>query len=314
MNNKILFVQLTGGLGNQLFQIAAALSTTKNKVVTAASIGVPRITNGTPDLYLFHLPERISLDTNQRRKSIVIRSTNLLMRWILGQDGSCLRKLNLITISMIYTGLISIHFRRLIFPFVSSNVGYVNIENTRCNLLIGYFQSWRYLENRIVFEELMRMQPIKKTAKYQRLMDEMLKVNPIIIHIRLGDYLDEKHFGVPSEEYYLKALSTLDPEHTRPVWIFSNDRAKCAEIFPTLFQYSRIMVDDSGLDSAQTLELMRYGSGFVISNSSFSWWAASLRHRRDAVVVSPEPWFKGMPEPIDLIPPEWIRVRVPSHI
>ena len=40
-----------------------------------------------------------------------------------------------------------------------------------------------------------------------------------------------------------------------------------------------------------TLEKMRWGSGYVIGNSSFSWWGAFLSHTKNAPTVAPKPWF-----------------------
>jgi hypothetical protein len=55
---------------------------------------------------------------------------------------------------------------------------------------------------------------------------------------------------------------------------------------------------------------MRLGHGFVIANSSFSFWGAMLANRSEDIdVVAPEPWFSGMPEPRDLIPPNWLREK-----
>jgi uncharacterized membrane protein SpoIIM required for sporulation len=47
----------------------------------------------------------------------------------------------------------------------------------------------------------------------------------------------------------------------------------------------------------------------IISNSTFSWWAAWLIKEENAVIVAPEIWNKASPEFTNLlIPNNWIRI------
>jgi len=61
--------------------------------------------------------------------------------------------------------------------------------------------------------------------------------------------------------------------------------------------------------TALTFEIMRLGYGYVIANSTFSWWAAYLSRNLNSSVVSPDPWFTGIPEPTYLIPKGWKRIQ-----
>jgi hypothetical protein len=55
---------------------------------------------------------------------------------------------------------------------------------------------------------------------------------------------------------------------------------------------------------------MRYGSSYIIANSSFSWWGAYLRKNQNAPVYAPNKWFKGMDDPDQLLPPDWRIVQI----
>ena len=68
-------------------------------------------------------------------------------------------------------------------------------------------------------------------------------------------------------------------------------------------------MDGKGESSITTLEKMRCGSAYIIGNSTFSWWGSFLSHSINPPTIAPEPWFTGMNDPNELIPPEWIRMR-----
>jgi hypothetical protein len=56
-----MIISLTGGLGNQLFQMYAGLSFDKNQVRLTSKFGNPRKTCGLPDLLHFQLPYRVEV-------------------------------------------------------------------------------------------------------------------------------------------------------------------------------------------------------------------------------------------------------------
>jgi hypothetical protein len=55
----------------------------------------------------------------------------------------------------------------------------------------------------------------------------------------------------------------------------------------------------------ETVELMRHGSAYVISNSTFSWWGAVLKYDESAAVWAPRPWFKSQRSPEDIYGENW---------
>lgn len=310
----MIVAHLNGGLGNQLFQLAAALSNTSNDVLLASSIGLPKMTNGLPDIHLLKLPERVKFDSELPKRHFLVRLANFLLRSGLNPRRSSLQEILEFLLRKIFLLLSRIHFQCQIFPFVASDVGYVNLPKSRSNLLIGYFQSWRYLSVNNVRTELMKIYPVAPSKHFLTMESEISSLLPIVVHVRLGDYLSEEHFGVPSESFFLEALSKILSEKSKPIWIFTNDVVSLSDLFPNLVGVAAEIIGDTDLSSAEVLELMRHGSAFVIANSSFSWWSASLRYDEAAQVFSPQPWFRGMPEPQDLIPGNWNRLTVRTYL
>jgi hypothetical protein len=133
--------------------------------------------------------------------------------------------------------------------------------------------------------------------------------HPVVIHLRLTDYNLENAFGIPSPNYYKDALRLLGENiQIGKVWIFSDDQEKAREILPQSITQDARWIPEICQSAACTLEVMRLGSHYIIGNSTFSWWGAFLSYADNATVIAPTPWFQGMEEPRDLIPPNWLRV------
>ena len=307
---KSTYVYLTGGLGNQLFQVAAALSNcqaNEGNVILDTSLGRPRTTGKIADLLHMKLPSNIT-DYSNRASLLSQKAAGFLLR--MGIDPTPLEKRAFTRFIFQISGQIifSLRYRKLVSLQISKNVGFVELDAKADSLLLGYFQSYRYLQNPNVKCALDAIRPKSESGKLNLLISKALEQKPIFVHLRLSDYLNEEHFGTPCSGYYSKSLAKLGGE-SRNIWVFSDDMALAKSRMPTEFSSQYFYVDDSELSPAQLLHLLRYGEDYVIANSSFSWWGAALSLNRDSKVIAPEPWFAGMAEPKDLLPPNWHREK-----
>jgi hypothetical protein len=100
-------------------------------------------------------------------------------------------------------------------------------------------------------------------------------------------------------------MSTLQ---YRKIWLFSDQPELAISRIPREFLNKTRVIDDSELSSAQTLEVMRLGNGYVIANSTFSYWGAISSYTLNPRVIYPRPWFKDVKPPTDLTPMDWIQV------
>ena len=104
----------------------------------------------------------------------------------------------------------------------------------------------------------------------------------VSIHVRRGDYLELSDFHPTCEvSYYDDAMKNF--EGYTPL-VFSDDVALCKE---NLSHHHPIFVE--GNDLNVDMCLMSMCDGHIISNSSFSWWAAWLGNKKN--VVAPKTWF-----------------------
>jgi hypothetical protein len=94
------------------------------------------------------------------------------------------------------------------------------------------------------------------------------------------------------------------------VWVFSDDPASAASTLRFL-EGSRVRwISDYSdrLSPEEELILMTFGKAHIIANSTFSWWGAFLSES-SMQVIAPEEWFESREEPLDLIPPNWTRIK-----
>ena len=308
MKPKTTLVCLTGGLGNQLFQLAAALALNPNETLLDNSLGKPRGKKDIPDLSGFRLPDGVELNQKGEASWFYRKVAGFLLRTGIQRRGlenipganSALR--------MIGTLVLSYYFKSLFAVRACKGVGFSSIKPASKTLLIGYFQSYKYVSDKDVFTKMMSLNPVNESEKLRKLIERAQCENPIFVHYRLGDYLKESHFGMPSEDFYEKSIQALDG-NSRNIWVFSDDPVLAESKFPDEFRLNAYFVDDRELTPAQVLHLFRFGNDYVLANSSFSWWGAMLRMKQDCKVIAPKPWFAGMPEPHLLIPDEWCRLN-----
>ena len=306
-------VILNGGLGNQLFQLAAALSIGEDAEIVlnnAAGESRTREQQGM-EIAGFKLPTRVENSKNISTSFFVKKLSNLLLRLsTYSAPTSKFQELQrkVLRVIEIVIGKIAYPKANCIVPY---GLGYSQLTAKHQNsaVLIGYFQSYKWASNPSVLSELMRLEPKNLSQVFMNFQKLAIEEKPLIVHIRLGDYLKEKSFGVPSKEYFAKALNALwNKEKHGKIWLFSDRPTEAMEMFPHEFSSYVRLVEGAEMTSAENLQLMRHGHGYVISNSTFSWWGAFLTFNKDAKVVAPFPWFTNIREPLDLLPPQWERV------
>lgn len=178
------------------------------------------------------------------------------------------------------------------------------IDNvTSGTTLVGYFQSRHYVGP--AFDPLL-----------ERLATAINAIAPITLHLRRGDYLREpvtRFHGVTSVDYAKRAVALLNALGVSgPVAVFSDEPDRVAHElhgFPADFT----LTDQTGMTALASLQQLAAGEHMVMSNSSFSWWAAwMMAHRTGGYVIAPRPWFANDTAASDLLLPTWITLDARS--
>jgi hypothetical protein len=309
VKKKALRVFLTGGLGNQLFQLAAAMHYAGSRkieldVVTAS----PRKNkNGEAEILSLNLPEQIEiLEKNEGTLARKVFGFNIRSGYL---PSYIRRSSRFKTIQRFCSAIaLGITLKRIYRINISSDLGNDSefISSDRDEIIIGYFQTYKVAsEIQGKKEQLFRLLGNEEYLKYESLAQAE---RPLLVHVRLGDYELEDDFGVLNTEYYRAAIEfAWRTEKFGKIWLFSDQPEDAMQRIPSEFRDRTRLVEDHNLDSAETLQIMSLCQGYVIANSSFSWWGAFLSECKDPLVVTPKPWFTGLPEPTDLIPLNWNR-------
>jgi hypothetical protein len=161
----------------------------------------------------------------------------------------------------------------------------VETLDTSQRAYVGYFQSESYFEKYTENIKSLFSYPLEFEHRIRKELPFIFQGDTTVINVRRGDYLYSPNYHpVVSVEYIHKALERIPK--TKHYLIASDDIPWCKE---------NIHLPNStyleGYKSHEQLWIISMCQNFVISNSSFSWWAAYLSRNLNKIVVAPETWF-----------------------
>ena len=301
-----------GGLGNQLFQYATALSLQNDKDFDLAIDLIGRSRSNLeqmPEIMDFQI-EKISRVTIRKKSDSRLLRMLVELQLRLSNTSFKNRPTNLILL-----------FFRTYFAYLTSLVVGLNVVSPRglgwdkdfkkseCDFtLLGNFHSYLYINDKVrsKLKGELKSRDISGSMKsFQKLaIDE----KPVAIHIRLGDYLSVDELNVVSKDYFARSITKIESEKPESnYWIFTNDESLSLEYLPSeIIGRSRFI--PQSLNSAETMEVMWLCDSYIISNSTFSWWGAFLSVCDKPLVIAPKKWFKNLDDPVSICPPEWVRL------
>jgi len=269
-------VVLTGGLGNQLFQYAFALHLSqilRRRVWLSQGLGVPRSTiPGRPDIEFYQLSENIKLDVPRLGDPIRRKFLNFVHVKTLQHDNSFTSK-NTIRIYRFFASLmLSILDMKISRISVSDDLGFFdNQRGVHSRYQIGYFQTYKYLADSDVLQQLRNLNLKSVGPELNSLIQESKTEKILILHVRLTDYLLHPDFGTLDLKYYERAVKIAKRDfYFERIWVFSDDISMAKRKLQFSEQENVRFISEVDNSSAATLEAMRLGHSYVIANSTFS--------------------------------------------
>lgn len=283
---------LFGGIGNQLFQYIAALQLadlSKKKIVFDYGLIYGFRSYHKSKIYdLFNLKKNTIFFNNEftiRNKfflKIKIYYLNLLRRFNLSKNIIC---------------------EKNFFDLSKKNI---KIQQ------YGYFQDLKFIQ--IKLKKLKKILVFKK--KFYQIKNYKIIINnknSVSIHIRGGDYLSrksKKKYLVLNEKYYKKAILLIKKKIKNPFFfIFTNDINYSTLIIKKVLKKEKFQFINDATD-CHDFFLMSQCKNFIISNSTFSWWASYLSSNKKKIIICPKKWFVKNIDNINnnLILKSWIKI------
>lgn len=178
----------------------------------------------------------------------------------------------------------------------------------------GYFADIKYFNH--IYDQIQKDFTLRNplSPENNTLRQLILKTpNSCFIHVRLGDYLDPRHwmFVKLGKAYYENAIKLIKSKIKKPhFFIFSNDIQWCEQNFlqsldseitkNTRFTFVK---NNHERNATEEMELMRSCSHAIIANSTFSWWAAYLINKDNKIIILPTHFQYYQKITNSLIPP-----------
>ena len=153
----------------------------------------------------------------------------------------------------------------------------------------GYFQSERYFAD---FAPTIKEELRAKAAPAGPYAAQITAAAyPVCVHLRRGDYQKPENaiLQVCTPDYYARAVAAVRHEHPdAALFVFSDD-----------IDWAREHLDTAGLpavflprgEAVADLAFMQLCRGFVLSNSTYSWWAQYLAPAPDKQTWAPDKWY-----------------------
>lgn len=286
-----------GGLGNQLFQYAAARR-----------------------LSLFHQSElKLDLsyfDSSQARQ-YALGPFNIVESFATDEETAKLTGKRLAGVS----GLIvrrmqklKPYYRRRIFAEPHVKPYDPNILRTPKDVyLYGYWQSEKYFVDvdDLIRKDFSFRDPLDCLNKAAA--DIAMKTDSVSLHVRRGDYVSSSEvgrvFGMCDRDYYRNCVRLLAERVSNPHFFIFSDEPKWVSQNLDLKYPSTIVSHNIRMRDHEDLRLMSLCKHNIVANSTFSWWGAWLNANPNKIVLTPRQWFRDTTlDARDLVPASWTRV------
>jgi hypothetical protein len=287
----MIISRIIGGLGNQLFQYAAARSLAiqlgKDLLLDISAFEFYSLHNGFELFRIFHIDKKVA-DFSDIHRVLGWQAFSPVRNLLLSSKFSYLRNKQFV-----------------VEPHFQYWEDYKRI--THDVYLSGYWQSENYFFDVAaqIREDFTFRLPMQNDIA--ELAVQISNVNSVSLHVRRGDYIkNTATYALCSIDFYKAAIQYIAERVEHPhFYIFSDDIAWVKNNLK--MDFSHHYVDfNHGSESYNDMRLMSLCQHNIVANSSFSWWGAWLNSNSEKIVVAPRYWFANGSDTADMFPSSWV--------
>nr|MBP3259349.1 alpha-1,2-fucosyltransferase [Bacilli bacterium] len=299
----MIYIKMQGGLGNQMFEyaFAKALSLKLNDELTLDLSGITNVTHNVYSLNHFKVKANIVDNYDVANKKKIAFKVKEHFLW---------RAFNKNGIKGKYKVEKNMQWLFNMMGIYTCTDGYVKMYKslTKDKYLEGYFQSSKYFDE---YKDVIRKEFTVKDKvldRNKKLLEKIKKEESVCIHIRRGDYTKVTNHLVCDIDYYKKAFNLMKSKvPNAKYYIFSDDIEWVKE---NIDFGKKVNYVEGGNPNYEELRLMYSCKHFIMSNSSFSFWAQYLSTNKKKVVIAPSKWFNDPNQICDIFEDSWIKIDV----
>jgi hypothetical protein len=255
-DKRVVSVNIMGGLGNQMFQLAVAYIYAKENRAKLIIQKTKREYDGRP-LYWDSFLKRF-------QEYLVDKVPDGLGQWHQIESHHFTPLPNLTNQGIILNGYLQ-------------NINYLKSRQNEVREL--------FRPSSELFEDVYK--------KYKPLIDNRDRI--VVVHARRTDYLRNQdiinYHGPLSVEYYKDAIKRMAKYVSNAVYLLaSDDNSFWVSVIKEVPELNRNFVVLEGENEINTIILLEQFHNFIIANSTFSWWASYLA-KDVKKIIAPFKWY-----------------------
>ncbi|NGX57484.1 MAG: hypothetical protein K940chlam3_00376, partial [Chlamydiae bacterium] len=174
--------------------------------------------------------------------------------------------------------------------------------------IMGFFQSEKYFKHHKA-EIVELFQPSEEILDELKQKYSEILNHPKTVAVHARTYFAEDPnrycFHFCTQDYFENAMALFPDEDT--LFVVCSDQVWWCKL--AFGQMNRNIIYIENNDYLIDFFLMRLCKHNIISNSSFSWWAAYLNQNPEKIVVAPAKWMTNVHlDDYDIVPEDWVKV------
>jgi hypothetical protein len=274
----LIIVNITSGLGNQLFQYATAKALAQRNN-DSLKLDLSYYSNFKDRKFsLFHylvFEDIATLEEISQLKGVY--KTNLILKLQRHFSKKGIEFYN--------------QYHAVERPFISFEKDVLKLKGNI--YLDGYWHNEKYFEDiKSVIQSNIQLKE-KLSPYYCKIQKLIQKTNSVSIHIRRGDYLENNSFVICPLQYYDSAIKTISEKTCNPFFfIFSDDIDWAITHIKINSKFIFIRSNENSLEHVELI-LMSQCKHNIITNSTFSWWGAWLNINESKIIIRPTRYYNN---------------------